>query len=71
MDVATDLALPESQPVPENSLSYDDSVAYERQVPTTTEEDPRSKLASRIGNTKIYLLAETSAAARNAKVRSC
>ncbi|KXN81634.1 hypothetical protein AN958_04095 [Leucoagaricus sp. SymC.cos] len=67
MDVATDLALPEARIEPENSLSYDDSVTYEQQLPITTEADPRSNLAGRIGNTKIYLLAETSAAARNAK----
>ncbi|KAF5363983.1 hypothetical protein D9756_000945 [Leucocoprinus leucothites] len=67
MDVATDLTLPESHSDPGNALSYDDSVDYEHQIPTTAEEDPRSNLASRIGNTKIYLLSETSAAARNAK----
>jgi len=56
MDVATDLASPANEPG--NILSYDNSTAYEQQIPTTNEEDPRSNLASRIGTTKIYLLAE-------------
>lgn len=68
MDVATDVIQSIPQAEPENLLSYDDSVAYEQQVPTTTEEDPRSNLASRIGNTKIYLLSEATAAAHSAKV---
>ncbi|KAF7776797.1 hypothetical protein Agabi119p4_5190 [Agaricus bisporus var. burnettii] len=67
MDVATDVIQSIPQAEPENLLSYDDSVAYEQQVPTTTEEDPRSNLASRIGNTKIYLLSEATAAAHSAK----
>jgi hypothetical protein len=68
MDVATDVIQPIPQAEQENSLSYDDTVAYEQQVPTTTETDPRSNLANRIGNTKIYLLSEATAAAHSAKV---
>jgi hypothetical protein len=68
MDVATDVIPSIPHANPENSLSYDDTVAYEQQVPTATEADPRSNLASRIGNTKIYLLSEATAAARSAKV---
>jgi hypothetical protein len=71
MDVATDLVLPDASLESNNALSYDDTVAYEEQIPTAQEADPRSKLASRIGNTKVYLLADTSAAARNAKVSLC
>jgi len=56
MDVATDLASSVNEPG--NILSYDNSIAYEQQIPTTNEDDPRSDLASRIGTTKIYLLAE-------------
>ncbi|KAJ3984291.1 hypothetical protein F5890DRAFT_1573604 [Lentinula detonsa] len=39
-------------------LSYDETVPYEEQFPTTTA----AELASRIGNTKVYLLSESSAA---------
>jgi hypothetical protein len=50
-------------------LSYDDTVAYEEQVPTHPSNDPgRSSLANRIGNTKVYLLSESSVA-RVGKVR--
>lgn len=56
MDVATDLASPGNEPG--NTLSCDNSIAYEQQIQTTNEDDPRSNLASRIGTTKIYLLAE-------------
>lgn len=70
MDIATDL--PETEQIQlTDALSYDDTVAYEQQLPSVTEIeaglDPRSNenpLANRIGNTKIYLLSETSAAAR-------
>jgi hypothetical protein len=52
-----------------NSLSYDDTVAYEEQVPTHVSNDPeRASLANRIGNTKVYLLSE-STATRAGKVR--
>ncbi len=74
MDIATDLPEPEQLQATE-ILSYDDTVAYEQQLPTTTEVeaglDPRSNenpLANRIGNTKIYLLSETSAAARKVRL---
>lgn len=51
------------------SLSYDDNIAYEEQIPTHPSNDPeRTSLASRIGNTKVYLLSESSAA-RVGKVR--
>ncbi|KAG5645258.1 hypothetical protein DXG03_006560 [Asterophora parasitica] len=44
-------------------LSYDDSVAYEEQIPTHPSNDPgRASLANRIGTTKVYLLSETSVA---------
>lgn len=50
-------------------LSYDDTVAYEEQVPTHPSNDPeRSSLANRIGSTKVYLLSESSVA-RVGKVR--
>ncbi|KAJ4472012.1 hypothetical protein J3R30DRAFT_3522615 [Lentinula aciculospora] len=41
----------------DQSLSYDESIPYEEQLPTGAE----SALASRIGNTKVYLLSESSA----------
>jgi len=50
-------------------LSYDDSIAYEEQLPTLSANDPAS-LANRIGTSKVYLLAETSVATgRIGKVR--
>ncbi|KAF9448399.1 hypothetical protein P691DRAFT_800895 [Macrolepiota fuliginosa MF-IS2] len=63
---------PDDIAIPNDSLlSYDDNVAYEHQLPTLSEnDDPRSganPLKSRIGTTKVYLLEDTSAAARNAK----
>ncbi|KAF8075858.1 hypothetical protein FPV67DRAFT_386416 [Lyophyllum atratum] len=46
-----------------DALSYDDTVAYEEQVPTHPSNDPeRASLADRIGSTKVYLLSETSLA---------
>jgi len=44
-----------------NSLSYDDTIAYEEQLPTNPSNDPeQASLANRIGSTKVYLLAESS-----------
>ena len=52
-----------------DTLSYDDTIAYEEQVPTPPINDSIGpSLANRIGNTKVYLLAESSAA-RVGKVR--
>lgn len=52
-----------------NTLSYDDTVAYEEQLPTHPSNDPeRATLANRIGSTKVYLLSE-STATRVGKVR--
>jgi len=48
-------------------LSYDDTMAYDDQVPYPNDPEPVS-LANRIGNTKVYLLSESSAA-RVGKVR--
>ncbi|KAH7930059.1 hypothetical protein BV22DRAFT_86717 [Leucogyrophana mollusca] len=61
---------PDGANTPElTSLSYDDDVPYEDQVPTHPSNDPeRASLLNRIGNTKIYLLSD-SAQARVAKVR--
>jgi len=42
-------------------LSYDNSVAYEDQLPPHNQPASVS-LANRIGNTKIYLLSESSVA---------
>jgi hypothetical protein len=42
-----------------NTLSYDDNIAYEEQVPAPSDSE-RASLANRIGNTKVYLLAESS-----------
>ncbi|KAF5357708.1 hypothetical protein D9758_007531 [Tetrapyrgos nigripes] len=55
MDISTELA-----PVEDTSLalSYDDSVPYEEQLPTPEQ----NALANRIGNTKVYLLSESSVA---------
>jgi hypothetical protein len=51
------------------TLSYDESVPYESQVPTHPSNDPeRATLLNRIGSTKVYLLSDT-AQARFAKVR--
>lgn len=46
-------------------LSYDDTVAYEDQVPT--DDSGGASLANRIGSTKVYLLSES--IARVGKVR--
>lgn len=45
-----------------NTLSYDDNIAYEEQLPTThlSNDSEQVSLANRIGNTKVYLLAESS-----------
>jgi hypothetical protein len=49
------------------TLSYDESIPYESQVPTHPSNDPeRATLLNRIGNTKVYLLSDT-AQARFAK----
>ncbi|KAG1858961.1 hypothetical protein DFJ58DRAFT_781017 [Suillus subalutaceus] len=49
------------------TLSYDETVPYESQVPTHPSNDPeRTTLLNRIGNTKVYLLSDT-AQARFAK----
>jgi hypothetical protein len=62
MDIAS-----EANPSTEYStLSYDDSIPYEDQLPT--EEPARASLANRIGSTKVYLLSESSIA-RVGKVR--
>jgi hypothetical protein len=49
-------------PDPLNALSYDDNIAYEEQVaPQSSNDNPeRASLANRIGNAKVYLLAESS-----------
>jgi hypothetical protein len=39
-------------------LSYDDTTAYEEQVPPSNDPAP-SSLAGRIGSTKVYLLSES------------
>ncbi|KAF9464267.1 hypothetical protein BDZ94DRAFT_1256712 [Collybia nuda] len=51
----------EVSPDPLNALSYDDTVAYEEQIPTHPTNDGQAALASRIGNTKVYLLSESTA----------
>lgn len=47
-------------------LPYDDTVAYEEQVPLSDFDRP--SLANRIGTTKVYLLSESSTS-RLGKVR--
>lgn len=49
-----------------SALNYDDTVAYEQQLPTEREI---ASLAKRIGTSKVYLLSESSAATRAGKVR--
>ena len=49
-----------------SALNYDDTVAYEEQIPTEAEV---ASLAKRIGNSKVYLLSESSAVTRVGKVR--
>ncbi|KAG2148012.1 hypothetical protein DEU56DRAFT_869701 [Suillus clintonianus] len=49
------------------TLSYDETVPYESQLPTHPSNDPeRATLLNRIGNTRVYLLSDT-AQARIAK----
>jgi hypothetical protein len=63
MDIAS-----EANPLAEYStLSYDDTVPYEDQLPDDGEP-AQASLANRIGSTKVYLLSESSVA-RVAKVR--
>ncbi|KAF8876307.1 hypothetical protein CPB84DRAFT_1795920 [Gymnopilus junonius] len=51
-------------PEPVAVLSYDDTVAYEAQLPTEEERAAAAaSLANRIGTSKVYLLSESSAAA--------
>lgn len=61
---ATDSIAPQTE---QATLSYDDTVAYEEQLPTEAEraaEAARSaSLANRIGNSRVYLLSESSTAA--------
>lgn len=65
MDISSGILEPSGQ-IPE-PLSYDETVPYEEQLPSAVEA---AGLASRIGNTKVYLLSESSAtAARGGKVR--
>jgi hypothetical protein len=40
-------------------LSYDDTTAYEEQVPQPSSDPAPSSLAGRIGSTKVYLLSES------------
>ena len=51
------------------ALSYDDTVAYEEQLPTEAERERAASLANRIGSSKVYLLSESSVATRVGKVR--
>lgn len=53
--------VPESDISPDFAvLSYDDTTAYEEQVPAHPSDDPaRPSLAGRIGSTKVYLLSES------------
>ncbi|KZT13154.1 uncharacterized protein LAESUDRAFT_719469 [Laetiporus sulphureus 93-53] len=45
---------------PQELLSYDETISYEEQLPTQVPIEPgRPQLADRIGNTKVYLLSET------------
>lgn len=55
-------------------LSYDDTVAYEEQLPTEQERAAEAartaSLINRVGNNKVYLLSESAAATiRTTKVR--
>jgi hypothetical protein len=50
-----------------SALNYDDTVAYEQQLPS--EHEVAASLAKRIGTSKVYLLSESSAATRAGKVR--
>jgi len=61
-----DIASEANPPAAYSTLSYDD-IPYEDQLPDNGEP-AQSSLANRIGNTKVYLLSESSVA-RVAKVR--
>jgi len=52
------------------TLSYDDTVAYEEQLPTEAEiaAAEAASLANRIGRGKVYLLSESSIVTRTTKV---
>jgi len=52
------------------TLSYDDTVPYEEQLPTAEEQAVAASLKNRIGTAKVYLLSDTSVAQRTGKVRS-
>jgi hypothetical protein len=62
-----DIASEANPPIEYSTLSYDDTVPYEDQLPNA-DEPAQSSLANRIGSTKVYLLSESSIA-RVAKVR--
>jgi hypothetical protein len=64
MDIATEA----NPPAEYSTLSYDDTIPYEEQLPVNTDEPAHNPLASRIGSTKVYLLSESSIA-RVGKVR--
>ncbi|KAF8164852.1 hypothetical protein B0H34DRAFT_648482 [Crassisporium funariophilum] len=49
------------------ALNYDDTVAYEEQLPTEEEANAAASLARRIGSSKVYLLSESSAGNRAGK----
>jgi ATP:corrinoid adenosyltransferase len=66
MDAADEISLR----IESTMLSYDDTVAYEEQLPTEEEVAATGSLANRIGNSRVYLLSESTAAtARTTKVR--
>ncbi len=70
MDTADEI----SPHIESTMLSYDDSVAYEEQLPTEEELEAAAtrtvSLANRIGNSRVYLLSESTAATtRTTKVR--
>ena len=70
MDATDDIA-PHTE---STMLSYDDTVAYEEQLPTEDEQAAAAtrttSLANRIGNSKVYLLSESAVATtRTTKVR--
>ena len=63
-----DIASEANQPVGYSTLSYDESIPYEEQLPSNNDEATYPSLANRIGSTKVYLLSESSVA-RVGKVR--
>ena len=69
MDAADEISLR----IESTMLSYDDTVAYEEQLPTEEEmaaATTTESLANRIGNSRVYLLSESTAATtRTTKVR--